>query len=66
MVALLVVLDHPPPRRLPDILKADEQVQVEHFLAEGAVESFDVGILIWLIRLDVVDRYTVLLEPLDE
>jgi len=53
--ALLVVVDHPPVRGFVDVLKASKQVLVEHFLAERAVETFDVGVLVGLARLDVLD-----------
>src|SRR5690606_13489652 len=54
------------PRCLTDLLKAGEQMHVQHFLAEGPVEAFDEGVLVWLARLDVLDGYAIGFEPLDK
>lgn len=63
---MLVVLEHPPVGGLAHVVEAREQVAVEHFLAEGAVEAFDVGVLVGLARLDVLDGHAVGLGPLHE
>jgi hypothetical protein len=46
--------------------RASEEVLIEHLLAIGAVESLDVGVLVRLARLDVLDRHAGLLGLLDE
>ena len=66
MGTLLVVLEHPPPGGLADILEAPEQVLVEHLLPERAIESFDVGVLIGLAGLDVLDSHALVLGPFGE
>ena len=45
---VLVILDHPPVSCLAHLSQIYEQVQAEHFLAIGSVESFDVSVLVWL------------------
>lgn len=42
------VFDHPPVRGLTDVAQAGEQVLVQDSLAERAVESFDIGVLVGL------------------
>ena len=64
MGTLGVVVEHPPPCSLADIIEAGKQVQVEHFLPEGPVETLDIGILVWLAGLDVADDHAVGLCPL--
>ena len=66
MQSLLVVLDHPPPDRFAYVLEGGKQVLIEDFLTEGAVEAFDVGVLVRLARLDVLDGHGVGLGPLHE
>lgn len=44
--------------------QADKQILVQHLLAQRPVESFDVGILVGLAWLDVLDRHAVNLGPL--
>lgn len=66
MWTILVVIDHPPMRRLARVLKAREEVLVQDLLAEGAVEAFDEGILVGLARLDVSKRHAAELGPLGE
>lgn len=66
MGALLVVLAHSPPGGLADVREAPEGVLVEHFLPERAVEPLDVGVLVGLARLDVLDRHALALGPLGE
>jgi hypothetical protein len=63
---LLVVLDHPPPGRFPDVVEAQEQVLVEDLLAEGPVEALGLGVLVRLAGLDVPDRKAMVLGPADE
>lgn len=42
-------------RRFADIVQAGEQVPVKHLFPERAVEALDVGILVRLAGLDVLD-----------
>ena len=46
--------------------EAGEQVLVQVLLAEGPVEAFDVGVLVGLAGLDVLDGHAVELGPLHE
>jgi hypothetical protein len=41
-------------------------VLVEQFFTVGPVEAFDVGILVWLPRLDILDRHAGVLCPTGE
>ena len=41
---------------LADIVETGEQMWVQHILAEGAVQAFNVDIVVWLVGLDVVDH----------
>ena len=63
MGTLLVVLEHPPVRRLAHIVEAGEQVLIQDLLTEGPVEAFDVGVLVGLAWLDVADGHAVELRP---
>lgn len=63
---LLVVLDHPAVGDLPDLVEAGEQVQVEHLLAIAAIKALDVGVLVRLARLDILDQHAVGLGPAGE
>ena len=63
MRPVFVVLDHPPPGGFPDVLQRREQVLVQYLFAIRAVKAFDVGILIWLARLDILDRHPHVLCP---
>ena len=56
---LLVVVDHPPPCRLANILEASEQVYVQHFFTESPVESLDAGIPVRRAGLDVLDGHAI-------
>lgn len=66
MWANVVVVNHPPMRRLAHVIRAREEVLVQDLLAEGAVEAFDEGILVGLARLDVSKRHAAELGPLGE
>ena len=66
MRSVLVVLEHPPVGGLAYVLQSCEQVLVQHLLAEGPVEAFDVGVLVGFAGLDVLDRHGVGLGPLHE
>ncbi len=66
MRALLVVFDLPPVDGFPHVIQAQEQVGIEQFLAQRPVEPFDIGVLVRLARLDVLDRHTRCLGPADE
>ena len=54
--SLFVVVDHPPMRRLADIVQASEQAQVKHPFPERATEALDVGVLLRLAGLDESSR----------
>lgn len=56
-------LDHPPVSRLPDFRNIAEQVEVEQLVSIRPVEPLDVGILVRLSGLDVLDRHPVGLGP---
>ncbi|WP_413789957.1 hypothetical protein [Bordetella pertussis] len=43
-----------------DQLKVGEQVRVEHLGPISSIEALDKGVLIWLARLDIADRYALL------
>ena len=66
MVSLLVVLEHPGPSHFPDLIQIPEQPSIEYLCAVGPVEAFDIGVLVWLSRLDVTDLDVVLLTPVYE
>ena len=52
MWALSVVLIHPFFRDEPHFRQGFKDIHIEHLIAIGAVESFDIGILRGLSRLD--------------
>ena len=54
--SLLVVFVDPVARYLAHLAQRFEHVSIEHLIAEGPVETLDVGILIRLARLDVAQR----------
>jgi hypothetical protein len=66
MGTLIVVLEHPPARRVAHVVEAGEQVLFADLLAEGSVEVFDVGVLVGLAGLDVSDCHAVELGLLHE
>ena len=63
MWPLFVVTDHPAAGDLSDLLKIPEQMQIQNLIATGAVEAFNVGILIGLAGLDVLNVQTMLFTP---
>lgn len=60
----LVVIDHPLMRCLAPVLKACEEVLVQHLLTERAVEAFDGGVPVGLARLDLSQRHAAGFGPL--
>jgi len=64
--ALLVVFDLPPVDCFPYVIYAHEEGGIEQFLAQRPVESFDIGVLIRLARLDVLNCHARRLGPTDE
>jgi hypothetical protein len=54
--AHLVVIGHPPLRRLPDFSQALQEIHAQHLTTIGAVESFNVSVLVRLSRLYVADH----------
>ena len=63
MGAFLVVVEHPPPRCFANVIQACEQVLVQDLLAERPVEALDVGVLVGLAGLDVLDGHALGLPP---
>ena len=63
MWALLVVLIHPCFRDGPHFRQGIKDIHIEHLIAIGAVESFDIGILSRLARLDKFQVDRVVLGP---
>lgn len=61
MGPFLVVVEHPPPGGLADVVEASEQVLVQDLFAKGPVEAFDVGVLVGLAGLDVLNRHALVL-----
>jgi len=59
VVAVSPVLGH-----AVHLVERDEDVVIQHFGWEGAVEAFNVGVLCWLTRLDMDQLNAVLLCPL--
>ena len=55
MRPLLVVVNHPPVGGFPYFGKIAEEIQIEHFLPIGAVEPFDIRILVRLAGLNVMN-----------
>ena len=66
MRSVFVVLGQPVIGDGLDLFDGVEQVSVEHLGSECPVEAFDVGVLIGLAGLDVVQRYALSLSPFDE
>ncbi len=66
MRAVLVVVGEPIVGDRLDMGERVEQVRVEHFLAEAAVEALDEGVLVRLARFDVQQLHAVRLGPLNE
>ncbi|SUV72546.1 Uncharacterised protein [Bordetella bronchiseptica] len=57
---VLVVIDQALIGNRLDQLKVGEQVRVEHLGPISSIEALDKGVLIWLARLDIADRYALL------
>ena len=66
MRTLLVVFDLPPVNGFPHVVDSYKQVGIEQFFPQRPVEPLDVGILVGLARLDVLDGHAVELGPLHE
>jgi hypothetical protein len=62
--SVLDVVDHEAPGGFADVFEAGEQMDVEDFLAVGPVEALDVGVLVRLAGLDLLDGHTVRFRPL--
>ena len=56
MGSFLVVLEQPPVGGLAHVFQPDEQMLVQQLVAQRAIEPLDVGVLVRLARLDVLDR----------
>lgn len=66
VIPLLVVFEHPGPAHFPHLIKAAEQLGVQHIGSIAAVETLDECILVRLPRLDVIDHHVMLLTPVYE
>lgn len=64
--SFLVVVHHPPVRLLADVVQVGEQMSVKHLFPEGTVEALDVGILVRLAGLNVLDGHATALGPSGE
>jgi hypothetical protein len=64
MGSFLVVLEHPPVGGLADVFQADEQVHVQQLIAQCSIEPLNVGVLVGLPGLDVLDCHPGVLCPL--
>lgn len=64
--SLFVALDHPFAHDLTYFVEIAEQIQVQHLIAQAAVETFDIGVPIRLARLDVVNEDPADLVPSNE
>lgn len=65
MRSVLVVIGQPVVGDLLDVSECVEQVRVEHFLAEAAVEPLDERVLVRLAGPDVQQLHAVGLGPID-
>lgn len=63
MWSFLVVFEHPPISGLPHMLERAESILVEQFFSICSIESLNVGVLIGLTRLDVLDRHAGVFGP---
>ena len=63
---VLVVVDQELSCGFAHVVEPGEQMLVEHLLAVGPVEAFDVGVLVRSAGLDVLDGHALLLRPLGE
>ncbi len=66
MRPLLVVNDEPALGQRACLRQRLEEMRIEHLGAIGAIEALDVGILIGLARLDVVEVNPAFVRPLDQ
>ena len=57
MGPLLIVFDHPPIGCLSDLDQVTEQVEIQQFIPVRTVKAFNVGVLIRLSGLDVLDHH---------
>jgi len=63
MGTMLVIVDSPAVRAFTHFIKVTKQVQAQELFTVRTIESFDIGILIRLARLNVLDRNPGLLSP---
>ena len=66
MGPFFVVFPHPRRGDISHFIEGLKEVSVEHFAAIRPIESFDIGVLVWLPRLDVADVDLMLITPIDE
>lgn len=60
---MLVVVDHPPVGGFANFSERTEQVKTEHFFSIGAIEPLNIGILVRLSWLNVMDHHASSLGP---
>ena len=58
-----VVIDGPVADELAGLIEIDEQALVEKFVAHAAVEGFDIAVLHWPTRRDVMPFHALFLCP---
>jgi len=63
MRPLVIVFQQPAAGNLPGLVQAVEEVQVQHLIPVGPVETLDIGVLIGLSPLDVPDDDAVVPAP---
>ena len=66
MWPLFVVFNFPPVGGFPYLIQIAEQIQIEHFVTIGFVETFDISILIRLAGLNVLNLHPVFFSPSNE
>ena len=66
MGAFLVVDGDPLASNFPNLPERLEHASIQDLMPEGAIEAFDVDILIRLTRLDVVELYALVPAPGDQ
>lgn len=66
MWPLFVVLNHPPLGGLPDLAEVAEQVKIEQFIPVGSVKAFNIGVLVGLPGLNILDHHAGSFRPGEE
>lgn len=61
-----IVVVAPEGQLTPSVIQAVEDLLVQKFVPEAAVEAFDEGILLGLARVDLVPRHAILVGPFQD